>query len=83
MQAELASQLEIATWKKQAKEALPGFFSHGIKPSWDGWGRFLDHTFGERLWRLIKYECVSHSPTQWIPGRPPVRHTHPRHAFLE
>ena len=75
MQAELSSQFEIAAWKKQAKEALPGFFSHGIKPSWDGWGRFLDNTFGERLWRLIKYECVSHSPP--IPARRRPRSSFP------
>ena len=32
--------------------------SHGIKPSWDGCGRFLDNIFVERLWRSVKYECV-------------------------
>ncbi len=32
--------------------------SHGIKPSWDGRGRFLDNIFVERLWRSVKYECV-------------------------
>lgn len=31
---------------------------NGIKPSWDGKGRYLDNIFVERLWRTVKYECV-------------------------
>jgi putative transposase len=30
----------------------------GIKPSWDGKGRWRDNVFIERLWRSVKYECV-------------------------
>ena len=30
----------------------------GIKISMDGKGRFMDNIFIERLWRLLKYECV-------------------------
>jgi putative transposase len=30
----------------------------GVKVSMDGRGRALDNIFTERLWRLVKYECV-------------------------
>lgn len=30
----------------------------GVKPSWDGKGRWMDNVFVERLWRSIKWECV-------------------------
>ena len=30
----------------------------GIRPSWDGKGRWVDNVFVERFWRTVKYECV-------------------------
>jgi len=30
----------------------------GIKPSWDGRGRWIDNVFVERFWRSFKPECV-------------------------
>jgi putative transposase len=33
---------------------------HALQGQWmDGKGRFLDNIFVERLWRRLKYECVS------------------------
>jgi putative transposase len=35
----------------------------GIRISWDGHGRALDHVFVERMWRSVKYEMVSSQMT--------------------
>ena len=31
----------------------------GVKVSMDGKGRWMDNVFIERLWRSLKYECIS------------------------
>lgn len=31
----------------------------GIRISVDGLGRWMDSMFSERLWRSLKYECIS------------------------
>jgi len=48
----LDSQFTSRAWTQRLKEA-------GVRISMDGRGRFLDNIFIERLWRALKYECIS------------------------
>ena len=56
------SQFTSARFTGVLKEA-------GIRVSMDGRGRWLDNVFIERLWRSLKYECVSSPCTRAIPAR--------------
>jgi len=40
------------------QEFVGRLLDNGIKPSWDGRGRWIDNVFVERLWRTVKYESV-------------------------
>lgn len=40
------------------QEFVDRLLHNGIRPSWDGKGRWVDNVFVERLWRSVKQECV-------------------------
>ena len=46
------SQFTSHAWTQRLRDA-------GVRISMDGRGRFLDNIFIERLWRSLKYECVT------------------------
>ena len=41
-----------------SEEFVGRLLANGIKPSWDGKGRYRDNIFVERFWRTFKYECA-------------------------
>jgi putative transposase len=62
---------EIMNTDQGAQFTSEGFtgllFSHGVKISMDGRGRWLDNVFIERLWRSVKYEEVYLKAYESIP----------------
>ena len=60
MNTDQVSQFTSWAWTSRLQKA-------GVKISMDGKGRFLDNILVERLWRSLKYECVTlHA---WAGGR--------------
>jgi putative transposase len=59
------SQFPSWAWTDRLRQA-------GVKISMDGKGRFLDNIFVERLWRLLKYECVYLLPWRVAPRPEPA-----------